>query len=254
MQEKSDKILRLYRTYRRSSITLPLLIQSTRNDLEIAEKLINQGEDYDLLREWAVQSLKAVNETVEDLSKSFDELYRIIEDSDVAKDVNVLQDHFSRVIPVEQGRNLMLASIRWNGGVKGFFEMLRSRIEPTVNAYSESASLVRPDDPSSLISAVERLRKYYEELEKLKQAYAKKLKDAMLKDKERDKKGEVYLYSNYMMVALELCEKHPQIAGDLNIDCKEVFENFGIGDAFMPCFCNWVVCLIILAILAYESC
>ncbi len=210
------ELLDHYRAYRRGVITLSYLERDLERDIATLGRYI-EGHRGSVLQEGFIEIGIQVIETTKDVVQStlgaVDALMDYVATSGRVMDPVAHARYVRENIRDDEAEQLILNTLRMHGGVEGFLEASHRILLAKQLAYSESVRLAKKRTEESWTAARGVLLEHYRgELETLVGYWERRLKEEA-----EAHAGQPY----FSQVAYELCQRYPDIAKQLGIQCPE---------------------------------
>jgi hypothetical protein len=158
-----------------------------------------------------IQVIETTNDVIEAAINALDTLMDYIANSGKVMDAATHERYVSANIQDEEARQIILNTLHINGGLEAFLATEHNFLSSKQLAYSESLRAAKQRTEESWKDAHNILLEHYKgELETLIGYWKRRLKE------EREAyKGQAY----FSGVTFELCQRYPEIAKQLGIDC-----------------------------------
>ena len=210
------KILDNYRAFRRGVITLPQLERDLERDLTKLNRFIEAHRESKLQEgfiELGIQVLETTKDVVEETIRGVDTLMDYVATSEHVMNPTEHRKYVSENIMDEEARQLILNTLSINGGTEELLSTTHGFLLSKELAYSKSIRAAKRRSSDSWKSAYEIITDHYKgELETLIDYWKRRLKE-----EKKAYEGQVY----FSQVEYELCQRYPDIAKQLGIDCPE---------------------------------
>ncbi len=211
--KEQKQIIDGYRKYRRGVITLPYLERGLQSDLREYDNFIRLYYTSKIQTSFIWIGIHAISTTADAVSETLEGLSVLREHVSTADNIMEPSNHERYLLENmrdDKARQLILNTLRLNGGIKNMLDTSHRFLEAKQVAYTSGLEEMKKVGPDAWEAGYNILSNHYEgELDTLVGYWSKKLLVAQ-------EIGGWY----FSDVKRDLCIRYPKVAKELGIDCQ----------------------------------
>jgi hypothetical protein len=234
-QSGQKRIWANYRRLRRGVIGSSRMEDRFKEDLRELSNMYRRGTFSDIELLFVDQSLEAVRELFEESLGSLEEIMRWVERKRLGDNTERFVRYISEHVKDDKTREAIINPIVSSGGVRLYLERLHKYLAVKGKDYSDLVWKIHNSGKAAIPEMVDKIEVNLDGLteEELKEYWKKRLEE------ERKK----YLGKPFFSsVEWELCQKYPEIARKLGVECPHDFLCFSL-----------LCCIVIVVIVCWPS-
>lgn len=211
-QPLQKRIWANYRSLRRGVIASSRMEDRFKEDLRELSAVYRRGTFSDIELLFVDQSLEAVRELFEESLGALEEIMRVVEEKRLGDKTKRFVRYISEHVKDDKTREAIINPVVSSGSVRLYLEQLHEYLAVKREDYSD---LVRRIHNSGKAAIPEMADKFEINLDRLTEEELKEYWKKRLEEERKKYPGNPFLSS----VEWELCEKYPEIARELGVEC-----------------------------------